>query len=88
MLMMETKMKDVWREMHIGEKQFTWWYSRCGGGKAERSNSGVGRRLDYFLVEEKWVHRVKECKVVVEARGSDHCPVVMVMQVGEEVKEG
>ena len=35
----------------------------------------VGWRIDYFLINEKYIRNVIGCKIRSEIFGSDHCPV-------------
>jgi len=41
---------------------------------------GIGWRLDYFLVSENLLPRVKTVIIHDEVMGSDHCPVEMVLE--------
>ncbi len=40
---------------------------------------GIGWRLDYFLVSEALVSRVKDVIIHENVMGSDHCPVELVL---------
>lgn len=52
------------------EEAYTWWSYIT---KARTRNAGW--RIDYFLVSEKFIDRVKDAKIYSEVMGSDHCPV-------------
>jgi exodeoxyribonuclease III len=39
----------------------------------------VGWRIDYFLVDEKLIPNLKECKMHQDIFGSDHCPVSIIL---------
>jgi len=54
--------------------QYTWWTYRLNA----RSRN-VGWRLDYFLVSQSFVSRVKDVIINTEVLGSDHCPVTLVL---------
>ncbi len=56
--------------------QYTRWSYRAGA--RERN---VGRRLDYFVVNEKIISKVKKIKHLTDVMWSDHCPVVMEFEV-------
>ena len=43
----------------------------------------VGWRLDYFLVSTRLMDKVKESKIREKVFGSDHCPIVMTLDVSE-----
>jgi exodeoxyribonuclease III len=49
---------------------YSWWSYRAG---ARAKN--VGWRIDYFLVSESFIPRVKSASILPEIMGSDHCPV-------------
>ena len=66
---------DVYRYLYPDKVQYTWWTYRF----AARAR-GIGWRLDYFLVSEVLVPRVREVKVHEDVLGSDHCPVEIVME--------
>ena len=51
---------------------YTWWSYRAG---ARPRN--VGWRLDYFLVNEGFVEKVKGIEHLTEVMGSDHCPIML-----------
>lgn len=61
---------DIYRHLYPERVQYTWWMQT--GGARER---GVGWRLDYFLVSQALVPRVRDVIIHEEVRGSDHCPV-------------
>lgn len=69
--------KDVFRDRHPDEKgHYTWWSNRPGVRE-----KNVGWRIDYFLVSENLVDRVKDVSILCEVKGSDHCPVVIEVEV-------
>ena len=65
---------DVYRMLYPERVQYTWWTYRVN---ARARN--VGWRLDYFLVSQSLVSRVKDVIIHVEVPGSDHCPVTLVL---------
>ena len=66
---------DAYRHLYPERVQYTWWTYRLSA--RER---GVGWRLDYFLVSEKLISRVKDVIIHESVTGSDHCPVELVME--------
>ena len=54
------------------EGVYSWWSYRV---KAREKNAGW--RIDYFLVSERFVDRVKDARILTDVFGSDHCPVVI-----------
>lgn len=61
---------DSFRAKNGDEIKYTWWSYR--GGAREKN---VGWRIDYFLVSEAFMPKVKEAFILNEIHGSDHCPV-------------
>lgn len=67
--------KDVFRDRNPDAAgHYTWWSNRPG--VRERN---VGWRLDYFLVSENLAGAVKDCRILPEVKGSDHCPVLLTL---------
>lgn len=54
------------------EGAYSWWSYRF---KAREKNAGW--RIDYFLVSERMMDRVKDARILSDVYGSDHCPVVI-----------
>lgn len=65
---------DTFRAVHGDVVKYTWWSYR--GGAREKN---VGWRIDYFLVSESFLPRVKDAFILNEIHGSDHCPVGIVV---------
>jgi exodeoxyribonuclease-3 len=63
---------DVYRFLYPDKVQYTWWTYRL----AARSR-GIGWRIDYFLVSQALLPRVRDVVIHEEVAGSDHCPVEM-----------
>lgn len=63
---------DIYRYLYPDRIQYTWWTYRSGA----RMN-GVGWRIDYFLISELLIPRVKDVIIHENVTGSDHCPVEM-----------
>jgi len=68
-------MADSFRLLHRDEVKYSWWSYRAG---ARARN--VGWRLDYFLVSEKLKPQIKEADILTDVMGSDHCPVLLVLE--------
>jgi exodeoxyribonuclease-3 len=71
---LESGFQDAYRKLYPDKVEYTWWTYR---GNARARN--VGWRLDYFLVSEALMPRVKDVIVHGDVLGSDHCPVTMVI---------
>ncbi len=55
-------------------KKYTWWSYKF---KARERN--VGWRIDYFLINNQDVERVKKIEILNDLQGSDHCPVLLTI---------
>lgn len=55
---------------------YTWWSYM---NKVRERN--IGWRIDYFLVSEKIVDRMKDAQIHYEILGSDHCPVLLEVEI-------
>lgn len=65
---------DVYRYLYPDRVQYTWWTYRMNARKR-----GIGWRLDYFLVSEALLPRVRDVIVHEDIQGSDHCPVTLLL---------
>lgn len=66
---------DTFRTMHPEARDaYTWWSPMFN---AREKN--VGWRIDYFLVSNRLMPRVKEAFILPQIYGSDHCPVGIVI---------
>lgn len=61
---------DSWRAKNGDEVKYTWWSYRAGA-----RGKNIGWRIDYFLVSEGFLPKVKAATIHNEVMGSDHCPV-------------
>ena len=66
---------DAYRYLYPDKVEYTWWTYRLNARKR-----GIGWRLDYFLVSENLLPRVKDVVIYNEVMGSDHCPVELVLE--------
>jgi exodeoxyribonuclease-3 len=61
---------DAYRALYPERVQYTWWTYRMN---ARQRN--IGWRLDFFMLSEGLMSRVKDVMIHEEIIGSDHCPV-------------
>lgn len=54
---------------------YSWWSYRF---KAREKNAGW--RIDYFLVSDRFIERVKDARILNDVFGSDHCPVLLEIE--------
>jgi exodeoxyribonuclease-3 len=67
---------DVYRKFHPEKIQYTYWSMRF---RAREKN--LGWRIDYFLVSERLLPRVKKVEIYDQVMGSDHCPVGLELKL-------
>lgn len=65
---------DVFRHLYPEKIQYTWWTNIL-----KARERGIGWRLDYFLVSESLLARVKDVVIHDNVMGSDHCPLELVL---------
>jgi len=61
---------DTFRNLYPNRVAYSWWSFRAG---AREKN--IGWRLDYVLVSQTIISKVKDSFILPEVDGSDHCPV-------------
>jgi len=65
---------DAFRHLYPEKVQYTWWTYRLN---ARARN--IGWRLDYYLVSESLLPKVKDVIIHDQVMGSDHCPVELLL---------
>ncbi len=66
---------DTFRRLHPDTVAYSWWSYRF---HAREKN--VGWRIDYFLVSDRLLPRLKDASIHTEVYGSDHCPVELDLE--------
>ncbi|HPY84322.1 MAG TPA: exodeoxyribonuclease III, partial [Ruminococcus flavefaciens] len=61
---------DSFRTLYPERVEYSWWSYRF---KAREKN--IGWRIDYFVVSERLMERVKDSLIYTDILGSDHCPI-------------
>ena len=68
---------DTFRHLHPEDTGcYTWWSYMFNA----RANN-AGWRIDYFLVSDRWAEWIKTAGIHPEVMGSDHCPVILELEV-------
>lgn len=67
---------DTFRYLYPEKVEYSWWSYRFNA----RANN-AGWRIDYFVVSESIIDKVKDSKILMDVMGSDHCPVQI--EIGE-----
>ena len=68
--LLESGFKDTFRTLYPDTVAYSWWSYMM---KAREKN--VGWRIDYFVVSERIMDKVKDSFILSDVMGSDHCPV-------------
>eukprot|EP01053_Blabericola_migrator_P002886 Blabericola_migrator_1__2885@NODE_182_length_11861_cov_167_496185_g158_i0_p5_GENE_NODE_182_length_11861_cov_167_496185_g158_i0NODE_182_length_11861_cov_167_496185_g158_i0_p5_ORF_typecomplete_len336_score55_48Exo_endo_phos/PF03372_23/4_7e25Exo_endo_phos_2/PF14529_6/1_4e07_NODE_182_length_11861_cov_167_496185_g158_i052326239 len=66
---------DVWRQQNPSQRAYTYWSARFPQGRADN----LGWRLDYFICSLNLAKDVGACRIRDRVQGSDHCPVVLIL---------
>jgi len=67
---------DTFRRFHKDKVQYTFWNQRF---RAREKN--VGWRIDYFMVSERLMDKIKDAFIMDHIMGSDHCPVGIEIEI-------
>lgn len=74
-LLLQEGFIDTYRYFYPNrEEAYTWW-----SYFAKSRERNVGWRIDYFLISELLVPRMKQAEIYPDIIGSDHCPVMLEM---------
>ena len=65
---------DSYRTLYPEKVEYSWWSYRF---KAREKNTGW--RIDYFVVSDRLMPRVKDSQILTDVMGSDHCPVQLIL---------
>lgn len=61
---------DTFRSLYPEKVQYSWWSYMFNSRE-----KNVGWRIDYFVVSQRLLEKVKDSFILNEIMGSDHCPV-------------
>ena len=67
---------DVFRHHKPNEVSYTWWDMPS---RARERN--IGWRIDYFFVDKELIPNIKADSHLSQQLGSDHCPVLLKMEI-------
>ena len=75
--LLEAGFVDTFRHFYPDvTERYSWWSYRF----AARSRN-AGWRIDYFLVSEDFLPRIKDAEIHDQIMGSDHCPVELTLNL-------
>lgn len=66
---------DTFRTLYPEQVTYSWWSYRF---QARQKNAGW--RIDYFVVSNRLMERVKDACIHTDILGSDHCPVELLIK--------
>ena len=66
---------DSFRKLYPDTVTYSWWSYRF---KAREKNAGW--RIDYFVVSDRFMERVKDSEILTDIKGSDHCPIMLTIE--------
>ena len=67
---------DTFRTLYPEKVEYSWWSYMF---HAREKN--VGWRIDYFVVSDRIMPKVKDSKIYTQIMGSDHCPVGIEIEI-------
>lgn len=67
---------DTFRHLHPDEVKYSWWSYR-----ANARARNVGWRIDYFLASDFAKGLITKADILTDIQGSDHCPVVLELNL-------
>ena len=73
--LLESGFTDTFRYLYPDTIKYSWW-SYMGGAR----DKNVGWRLDYFIVNNEYINKVKDSLILNEIMGSDHCPIKLIIE--------
>lgn len=71
--LMQSGFVDSFRYLYPEKRDCYSWWSYMANSRARN----IGWRIDYFVVSERFKHRIEESSILPEVMGSDHCPVML-----------
>lgn len=69
---------DTFRHVHgiDATERYSWWSYRAGA-----RDRNVGWRIDYFIVSEDLKDKILDADILDQVKGSDHCPIKLVLDI-------
>lgn len=67
---------DTYRTLYPDRVEYSWWSYMM---RARERNAGW--RIDYFVVSDRLMPRVAESAILGDIYGSDHCPVLLELDI-------
>lgn len=67
---------DTFRHLYPVEVKYSWWSYRF-----RAREKGIGWRIDYHFVSDDLIGDVKDSVILDDVMGSDHCPIVLDLDI-------
>jgi exodeoxyribonuclease III len=67
---------DTFRNLYPDKVQYSWWSYRFNARK-----NNTGWRIDYHFVNKEFLPKVKDSYIMNDVYGSDHCPIVVDLEI-------
>ena len=74
-LLKDANLIDTYRFLNPDKVEYSYWSYRFNS-----RSKNVGWRIDYFLINEKYIKNIKKSLILTEIMGSDHAPVKLVLK--------
>jgi exodeoxyribonuclease-3 len=75
-LLKDAKLIDTYRHLKPDSVEYSFW-TYLHNSRAKNK----GWRIDYFLISESIIDKVKKSEILTEIKGSDHAPVSMTLSI-------
>jgi exodeoxyribonuclease-3 len=72
-ILLNSGFSDTFRTLYPDAVKYSWWSYMFSSRE-----KNVGWRIDYFVVSDRFMGRVKDSFILNEIMGSDHCPVGII----------
>ena len=74
-MLLDNGFTDTFRSLYPEKVQYSWWSYRT-----KARERGVGWRIDYYVVSNRLMEKVKDSIIYDQVMGSDHCPVGLIVE--------
>lgn len=74
-LLKEANLIDTYRFLNPEKIEYSYWSYRFNSRK-----KNTGWRIDYFLINEKYIKNIKKSLILTDIMGSDHAPIKLVLK--------
>ena len=74
-LLKEANLIDTYRFLNPEKIEYSYWSYRFNSRK-----KNAGWRIDYFLINEKYLKNIKKSLILTEIMGSDHAPIKLILK--------